>query len=98
MQSGKAGLKSWVFRPAARIGGRQSELPAAPRLPLTAAQLAEVPLSRQADGMAARYDSIGIHYAELRKPEPRIAAVIHEALGPANTILNVGAGTGSYEP
>ena len=48
--------------------------------------------------MTAKYDSIGINYAELRKPEPRIAAVIHQALGPARTVLNVGAGTGSYEP
>jgi SAM-dependent methyltransferase len=48
--------------------------------------------------MAAKYDSIGINYAELRRPEPRIAAVIHQALGPARTVLNVGAGTGSYEP
>jgi SAM-dependent methyltransferase len=48
--------------------------------------------------MAAKYDSIGINYAELRKPEPRIAAVILEALGQAKTVLNVGAGTGSYEP
>ena len=48
--------------------------------------------------MTAKYDSIGINYAELRRPEPRIAAVIHQALGPARTVLNVGAGTGSYEP
>ena len=48
--------------------------------------------------MAAKYDSIGINYAELRKPEPRIAAIIHKALGQAKTVLNVGAGTGSYEP
>ena len=48
--------------------------------------------------MAAKYDSIGINYAELRKPEPRIAAVIAAALGSARTVLNVGAGTGSYEP
>src|SRR3954470_19464116 len=48
--------------------------------------------------MAARYDSIGINYAALRRPDPRIAAMIHEALGPAMTVLNVGAGTGSYEP
>ncbi len=48
--------------------------------------------------MPAKYDSIGINYAELRRPEPRIAAVIHQALGPARTVLNVGAGTGSYEP
>jgi SAM-dependent methyltransferase len=48
--------------------------------------------------MAARYDSIGINYAELRKPDPRIAAAIEKALGGAKTVLNVGAGTGSYEP
>lgn len=48
--------------------------------------------------MAAKYDDIGINYAELRKPDPRIAAVIRAALGPAETVLNVGAGTGSYEP
>jgi len=48
--------------------------------------------------MAAKYDIIGLNYAELRKPDPRIAALITGALGPAQTILNVGAGTGSYEP
>ena len=48
--------------------------------------------------MATRYDSIGINYVDLRKPDPRIAATIEEALGHAETILNVGAGTGSYEP
>ena len=48
--------------------------------------------------MAARYDSIGINYAELRQPDPRIAAAINDALGCAETVLNVGAGTGSYEP
>lgn len=44
------------------------------------------------------YDTIGIDYADLRKPDPRIAAHIWRALGGANTVLNVGAGTGSYEP
>jgi SAM-dependent methyltransferase len=48
--------------------------------------------------MTAKYDSIGINYAQLRKPDPRIAAAIHAALGQAQTVLNVGAGTGSYEP
>ncbi|WP_375402447.1 class I SAM-dependent methyltransferase [uncultured Sphingomonas sp.] len=48
--------------------------------------------------MAAKYDSIGINYAELRKPDPRIMSLIGDALGNAETILNVGAGTGSYEP
>ena len=48
--------------------------------------------------MNAIYDEIGINYAALRKPDARIAAAIQEALGSAQTVLNVGAGTGSYEP
>jgi len=48
--------------------------------------------------MSAKYDVIGLNYAELRKPDPRIAAAIQEAIGQAETVLNVGAGTGSYEP
>jgi SAM-dependent methyltransferase len=48
--------------------------------------------------MTAKYDSIGINYAQLRRPDPRIAAEIHAALGNAHTVLNVGAGAGSYEP
>jgi len=48
--------------------------------------------------MDAVYDTIGVNYSELRKPDPRIEAVIVEALGPAGTVLNVGAGAGSYEP
>jgi SAM-dependent methyltransferase len=46
---------------------------------------------------AAVYDSIGIGYARSRRPDPRIAATIASALGTAQPILNVGAGTGSYE-
>ena len=48
--------------------------------------------------MRALYDSIGINYSDHRKPDPRIAAMIADALGPAGTVLNVGAGAGSYEP
>jgi hypothetical protein len=44
------------------------------------------------------YDKIGLNYAALRKPDPRIEATIHKALGPASNVLNVGAGAGSYEP
>jgi len=46
----------------------------------------------------AIYDTIGIDYANLRRPDPHIAAAIEAALGNAKTILNVGAGAGSYEP
>ena len=48
--------------------------------------------------MSAHYDTIGVNYAQLRRPDGRIAAVIEDALGSAHTVLNVGAGTGSYEP
>jgi ubiquinone/menaquinone biosynthesis C-methylase UbiE len=48
--------------------------------------------------MSAKYDIIGIDYAELRKADGRIARIIESALGSAQTVLNVGAGTGSYEP
>ncbi len=44
------------------------------------------------------YDAIGGAYPATRRTEPRIAARIWEALGDARTVLNVGAGTGSYEP
>ena len=46
----------------------------------------------------ARYDTIGTTYAAARRTDPRIAMQIHEALGRARTVVNVGAGTGSYEP
>ena len=48
--------------------------------------------------MSALYDEIGVDYANLRKPDDRIARRIDAALGPARTVLNVGAGAGSYEP
>ncbi|MFI9467260.1 MerR family transcriptional regulator [Streptomyces sp. NPDC052492] len=44
------------------------------------------------------YDAIGGAYTATRRTEPRIAARIWDALGDAGTVLNVGAGTGSYEP
>ena len=46
----------------------------------------------------ALYARIGARYAGRRQTEPRLAARIHAALGDAATVLNVGAGTGSYEP
>lgn len=44
------------------------------------------------------YDTIGATYSVTRRTEPRIAAQVWAALGDARTVLNVGAGTGSYEP
>lgn len=50
-----------------------------------------------ADGPAL-YERIGSGYSPIRRPDPRIAKHIWTALGDAETVLNVGAGTGSYEP
>lgn len=44
------------------------------------------------------YDRIGERYATVRRTDPRIAGRIWAALGGARTVLNVGAGSGSYEP
>jgi SAM-dependent methyltransferase len=56
------------------------------------------PRAEGAAGMAARYDRIGRTYTATRGTDPRIAARIWDALGDARTVVNVGAGTGSYEP
>ena len=57
-------------------------------------------ISRHDDGSAgdANYGLIGKGYAQYRRPDARIAAAIGRALGSARTVLNVGAGAGSYEP
>jgi SAM-dependent methyltransferase len=44
------------------------------------------------------YERAGAGYARLRQPDPRLAALVHDALGDARTVINVGAGAGSYEP
>lgn len=52
------------------------------------------------DGSAgdADYGRIGGRYTDYRRPDPRIAAAITAALGEARSVLNIGAGAGSYEP
>ena len=57
-------------------------------------------MTRFSDGSAgdANYGEIGVGYALIRQPDPRIAAAFHEPFGEAKTVLNVGAGAGSYEP
>ena len=57
-----------------------------------------VSLTGERVAMGLCYDSIGIDYANLRQPDARIAATILRALGPAHSVLNIGAGSGSYEP
>ncbi len=49
-------------------------------------------------GSAQLYDTIGATYTATRRTEPRIAARVWAALGDARTVVNVGAGPGSYEP
>jgi SAM-dependent methyltransferase len=55
---------------------------------------------RTTDGSAgdADYGTIGSGYVSYRQPDPRIFAAIIDAFGGARTIVNVGAGAGSYEP
>jgi len=45
-----------------------------------------------------RYEAFGAGYARTRRTDPYIAAQIREALGDARSVVNVGAGSGSYEP
>ncbi len=48
--------------------------------------------------MTQLYDAIGVGYRDFRRPDPRLETAIIRALNPAETVVNVGAGTGSYEP
>ncbi|HEV8453113.1 MAG TPA: class I SAM-dependent methyltransferase [Gaiellales bacterium] len=47
---------------------------------------------------SAAYDRIGVTYSSTRRPDLRIREAIWSAIGDASTVINVGAGTGSYEP
>lgn len=46
----------------------------------------------------AAYDEIGLNYSDFRRADPRLEARIWAALGDARSVVNIGAGTGSYEP
>lgn len=48
--------------------------------------------------LSVDYDQLGPTYNRFRREDPRLAERIHQALGEAETVLNVGAGTGAYEP
>jgi SAM-dependent methyltransferase len=52
----------------------------------------------EADSIGRRYDEIGVEYGASRRPDPRWESLIHAALGDSLSVVNVGAGTGSYEP
>jgi SAM-dependent methyltransferase len=55
-------------------------------------------MTSAADSRTPRYERIGLGYARTRREDPRLAERIHRALGEARTVVNVGAGAGSYEP
>ena len=50
------------------------------------------------DPIGQLYETICTGYAAVRRPDARIERLIHAALGDARTVVNVGAGTGNYEP
>ena len=87
----------------ARPGGRPSDLaPGRPRHGALCWSPVEGQVSPQ-DQLANRtrsidYDTLGHGYSRHRRADPRIASRIHAALGGAKTVVNVGAGAGSYEP
>ena len=45
-----------------------------------------------------RYDDIGLTYRQRRTPDPEITVQLARYIDDAGTVLNVGAGAGSYEP
>jgi SAM-dependent methyltransferase len=57
-----------------------------------------VEIGRHSGCCGRRYDQIGLGYARTRREDPRLAERIHRELAEARTVVNVGAGTGSYEP
>src|SRR6185436_7796488 len=56
------------------------------------------PSGRRTFRVTAVYDTIGRGYTGQRRADPRLAAAIRAALGNARSVVNVGAGSGSYEP
>lgn len=44
------------------------------------------------------YDDLGRTYSATRREDPRVAGQVWAAIGVGRSLLNVGAGTGSYEP
>jgi SAM-dependent methyltransferase len=55
-------------------------------------------MTSAADPQTPRYERIGRGYARTRREDRHLAERIHQALGDARTVVNVGAGAGSYEP
>lgn len=55
-------------------------------------------MASEVESAGELYERIGVAYSAQRRADPRIAGRIWQALGDAETVLNVGAGAGSYEP
>jgi SAM-dependent methyltransferase len=55
-------------------------------------------MARWHTALVVIYDAIGRSYTNTRRPDPRIGALISTALADARSVINVGAGAGSYEP
>ena len=60
--------------------------------------MSEAQRSRDGSAGDADYGVIGKTYSDFRRPDPRIAEAVWDALGDAQSVLNVGAGAGNYEP
>src|SRR5688572_11741875 len=56
------------------------------------------PRSRSSTSGDFDYERFGAGYGARRRTDPRLARLVWDALGDARTVLNVGAGAGSYEP
>lgn len=60
--------------------------------------MSQTQLGQVQPGGDVDYDRTGHGYAAMRRPDPRLAARVADALGDAARVINVGAGAGSYEP
>src|SRR4030042_3754149 len=61
-------------------------------------RIGEVERAEVTNMSATRYDDIGVLYSRYRRGDPRTADLVASAIGHAQSIVDVGAGTGSYEP
>jgi SAM-dependent methyltransferase len=68
------------------------------RTPLGDARIVKGEIGLEIKNPAFNYDKHGRDYSGHRRTDPRIARYVEAALGSADTILNIGAGAGSYEP
>jgi len=59
---------------------------------------ADYSLDKPEKNVSSTYDRIGSAYGQTRRADPRLARLIAIQLRGARTVVNVGAGTGSYEP